>query len=80
MTIQHYNDVKTRRQLDMEIPAGFRHLSETQHQYNNHLDTKRVLSPTNEVLDDQFISSFSTSTMEESNLPDSSSDVHADQS
>ena len=47
MTIQHYNDVKTRRQLDMEIPAGFRHLSETQRQYNNHLDTKRVLSPTN---------------------------------
>jgi hypothetical protein len=64
----------------MEIPAGFRHLSETQRQYNNQLDTKRVLSPTNEVLDVQFISSFSTSTMEEPNLPDSSNDINPDQS
>jgi len=64
----------------MEIPAGCRQLREVQSQFHHHLDTKRVLSPTDEVLDDQFISSLSTSNLAVSNLPDSSDKITTNKS
>jgi hypothetical protein len=70
---QYYQDGKTRQQLDLEVPAGFRQQSEHQPQLHHHTTSTKMPSSSNDLAEgtiDKF-SSFSELSENSTFLPSS---------
>ncbi len=52
---QYYSDIKTKRQLNFEVPAGFRKLTQHQQDYNCHTSVVHPSSQDTSILDNTVI-------------------------